>query len=180
MVPWVLENSFMMRPTKSESIRACRTACQWIPMETFGPAVLVEFTFSTAKVSCLGESILETARATAVSVKMVRVCSLPQIAIFVGFVRTQSASISRNKRLRNSFRVAARQTKRSPKTKRRPIEKSPRRISRAFVCLPSEAGKPSRCLSPTSPCFWGRESDSQGRQRPTLGSEGSDRKLEGT
>ena len=43
--------------------------------------------------------------------------------------------------------------------------------------LPSEAGKPRRCLPPTSPGSWGRESDSQGRQRRTLGSEGSDRKM---
>ncbi len=39
-----------------------------------------------------------------------------------------------------------------------------------------EAGKPSRCLSPTKPCSWGIESDSQGRRWPTAGSEGSDRR----
>lgn len=46
-----------------------------------------------------------------------------------------------------------------------------------FFCLPSEAGKPSRCLPPTSPGSRGRESDSQGRCWPTAGSEGSDRKM---
>jgi len=49
--------------------------------------------------------------------------------------------------------------------------------TRGLFCLPSEAGKPRRCLPATSPSSWGRESDSQGRQWRTLGSEGSDRRM---
>ena len=50
-------------------------------------------------------------------------------------------------------------------------------LGRPLFCLPSEAGKPSRCLPAASPCPWGRESDSQGRHQPMVGSEGSDRRL---
>ena len=56
-------------------------------------------------------------------------------------------------------------------------EWGPAMVCWALFCLPSEAGKPSHCLSVTKPRSWGIESDSQGRHRPTVWSEGSDRRL---
>ena len=50
------------------------------------------------------------------------------------------------------------------------------RLTLLAVC-PAKLANPVSARVETKPYSWGIESESQGRQRPTLGSEGSDRKL---